>query len=87
MSAVTLPPPTAEKAQRFEKMEALFHLRDALQHDKESCGEILGELLEERREQIVNCGLDPSGIEAAMKAVEEAYEGVRVAVVGAVDAA
>lgn len=68
---------TDQQVQRLAKVENLMKLKTSLQEDKESAEEIIGEIIEQRRETCLALGVDVAPIESALTDLMAAFTAVK----------
>ena len=67
---------TDEEVKTMDRIEGLIRLRESLKTDQESLEELIGELIEQRREDIQNLGLSPDVLDEGLQAFSALYEGL-----------
>ena len=64
---------TPEEIATRKKIEGLINLSKGLQHDRESVFEAVGEIIEQRREEIIDLDLNPVILDAGLTALQGVF--------------
>ena len=64
---------TPEEIATRTRIEGLINLGQAIRHDRESVAEVVGEIIEQRRDNIIALNLDPSILDAGLIALKGVF--------------